>query len=67
MDASRPGEARVSNVWCWSRPVTFHMTFHMTHVTEQTHLFRVARGDDDDVFYLFLQKQKLGAKLHIYL
>jgi hypothetical protein len=25
--------------------------------------------DDDDVFYLFLQKQKLmiGAKLHIYL
>ena len=22
---------------------------------------------DDDVFYLFLQKQKIGAKLHIYL
>ena len=24
-------------------------------------------SDDDDVFCLFLQKQKIGAKLHIYL
>jgi hypothetical protein len=24
-------------------------------------------GLDDDVFYLFLQKQKIGAELHIYL
>ena len=23
--------------------------------------------NDDDVFYLFLQKQKIGAELHIYL
>jgi hypothetical protein len=26
-----------------------------------------APHDDDDVFYLFLPKQKIGAKLHIYL
>jgi hypothetical protein len=26
-----------------------------------------ARTADDDVFYLFLQKQKIGAKLHVYL
>jgi hypothetical protein len=25
------------------------------------------RLDDDDVFYLFLQKRKIGAKLHVYL
>ena len=25
------------------------------------------RATDDDVFYLFLQKQKIGAELHIYL
>ncbi len=26
-----------------------------------------SKAQDDDVFYLFLQKQKIGAELHIYL
>jgi len=35
------------------------------HVPGNTFLLKL--HGDDDVFYLFLQKQKIGAKLHVYL
>jgi len=35
--------------------------------THSTHYINSIPPYDDDVFYLFLQKQKIEAKLHIYL
>ena len=36
-------------------------------VDHDTLVVPMTGGNDDDVFYLFLQKQNLGDKLHIYL
>ena len=38
---------------------------HMSHTVRAS--CHAMDSDDDDVFELFLQKQKIGAKLHIYL
>jgi hypothetical protein len=43
----------LSSVWCGG----------LQHQLTQT----LVGSADDDVFYLFLQKQKIGAELHIYL
>ena len=37
------------------------------HTVTVLYVTRFGVSADDDVFYLFLQKQKIGAKLHIYL
>jgi hypothetical protein len=43
------------------------INFPALSVMARQYLGVPATSDDDDVFYLFLQKQNLGAKLHIYL
>ena len=63
-----PATASVSQgvviVWWWCLVFVLAETKNRS---QSLYTFRKVLTIDDDVFYLFLQKQKIGAKLHIYL
>ena len=77
----RPPHRAVPQTWTLQalsvvRPATHRVRRPLRHADHHAatklllSLTKGARGpatQDDDVFYLFLQKQNLGAKLHIYL
>jgi hypothetical protein len=68
LEAVRPMLGTVPNIRAIPCKVTWHTTLETfdrlaSHHVEST----TDRYCDDDVFYLFLQKQKIEAELHIYL